>query len=510
MRASRRNTDVYLHPWQQAFNRLKHSTFANGRFIHCAGDDWNAYGYGNDHILPIAIFAAVRFSDPDATRLADQWLKLMEHAQSLTGGPIQGARLGRLQHLHHNDFAWYESISGASLAHALWVLDRLAPAAMPAHDCRERPPWRSVERGKTRPDESRNATEGVPYSSDLAAMPAPSTEDEYNARNAGTYHEPNARLVWHRDAHRWASFCWRSAFGEWQAIVQPIRLPHLLKFNHNSIGILEAAGAVGGAKLQWFKIETFDRGGFWSMGAVDRLAKKEQKGAFLVRQHQALIVLPDGPSLLIDQCQALDRLPLVRSGGLGLRLAADIFNNREVHLEVNGMPKTFGQHPAQDTWHDLQARSLTIEKLLSLHALAGEGTFQLLQKRRRSPDHRESPYTRDTFAVEESLLGHELYFGPPRCERRETVAPGEWFRNLILLIHCDPRQAQHLGTAVVIGRPPCFAIDMPQTGSLVTINFSDTEHRVQCPGGAVRVGPRSVRVVTRGSVAPKPGLRVTE
>ncbi len=457
MPPSRRNPDVYLHHWQQVFNRLKQGTFANGRFIHCAGDDWNAYGYGNDHILPIAIFAAVRFRDPDAARLADQWLALMEHAQSLTGGPIQGARLARLQHLHHNDFAWYEAISGASLAHALWVLDRLSPAA----------------------------------------MPAPSTEDEYNAHSAGTYHEPSARLVWHRDPRRWASFCWRSAFGQWQAIVQPIRLPHLLKFNHNSIGILDAAGAVPGAKFQWFKIETFDRGGFWSMGAVDRLSKKERKAAFLVRQHQALVVLPEGPSLLVDQCQALDRLPLVRSGGLGLRLAADIFNNREVNLEVNGTTRSIGQHPERDTWHDLQARSITIEKLLSVYAIAGDGTFQLLQKRRRPPDHRESPYARDAFAVEESLLSHELYFGPPRCERRETVLPGVWFRNLILLMYCDPRQAHERPTAVVTGRPSCLVIDMPQIGSVVAINFGDSEESIQCPGGSVRVGPRSVRVVRR-------------
>jgi len=82
---SQRNADVYLRNWRLAFDRLKQSSLANGRFIHAAGDDWNAYGYGNAHILPIGIFAASRFADADASRLAHEWLALMEHEESLIG-----------------------------------------------------------------------------------------------------------------------------------------------------------------------------------------------------------------------------------------------------------------------------------------------------------------------------------------------------------------------------------------------------------------------------------------
>ena len=89
-----RNPDVYLHNWRLAFDRLKQATLSNGRFIYCAGYDWIAYGYGNDHILPIGIFAAVRFGDRDAARLADEWLKLIEHEQSLSGGAAQGVASG--------------------------------------------------------------------------------------------------------------------------------------------------------------------------------------------------------------------------------------------------------------------------------------------------------------------------------------------------------------------------------------------------------------------------------
>lgn len=455
MHPARRNPDVYLYHWKEVFDRLKQSTFANGRFIHCAGDDWNAYGYGNDHLLPIAIFAAVRFGDRDAARLADQWLALMEHAQSLTGGSIQGARLARLERHYVNDFAWYEAISGATLAHALWVLDRL----------------------------------------DAAAMPPPSTEEEYNARNTGTYYEPNARLVWHRDPRRWASFCWRAAFGQWQAIVQPMRLPHLLKFNHNSTGILEAADASPASRLEWFKIETLQPGGFWSLGAVERLSKKGQSGVFLVRQHQALVALPEGPSLLVDCCQALGHVALVRSAGLGLRLAADIFNQHQVNIAIDGREMAFGPHPDRDTWHDLGTRLIRIESLLGIQAIAGDGTFQLLQKRRRSPDHSESPYPVDPRAVEESLLSHELYFGPPQGERRETVAPGTWLRVMVLRIDCDSSQAPPRPAATVTGQPPCFAAHLPDIRRIVAINFADTEQAIDLPNGRVKAGPRSVVLV---------------
>ncbi|MBM3334326.1 hypothetical protein FJY63_06665, partial [Candidatus Sumerlaeota bacterium] len=250
---SERNLDVYLHNWRLAFDRLKQGTFANGRFIHCAGDDWNAYGYGNDHILPIGIFAGARFRDPDAVRLAFEWLALAEKQQALTGGPIQSSRLARLERNYHSDFAWYEGISGATLACALWALEHI----------------------------------------DTSAMPTPSTEEQYNNRNVGGYYEPNARLVWCRDRHRWASFSWRSAYGEWQAIVQPVASPHLLKFNHNSVGILKVVGGVPTTKIVSFRTSPLD-GGFWSLGTIERAATASKKGKPLARQRQALIALPEG------------------------------------------------------------------------------------------------------------------------------------------------------------------------------------------------------------------------
>ena len=461
----RRNPDVYMHHWKLVFDRLKRGTFDNGRFVYCAGYDWIAYGYGNDFILPIAIFAAARFGDADAARMADGWLKLIELQQDASGGSVQGARLATLQRLRINDFSWYEAISGCTLAQALWVLNHM----------------------------------------DTARMPQPSSADQFHAHNAGTFHEPMARLVWHRDEHQWASFSWRSCFDRCQAIIQPVRLPNLLTFNHNGTGILDAAGMMPETAIEWFKTDTFDGGGFWSLGALGRLAKNCMRGhprsppnARMfpqVRQHLGLVVLPGGPAVLIDQCQALDQLWLLRSGGLGMRLAADVFTENRVKLSAGGKEKTFGQSPCRDTWHDLQARSVSIEKLLTIHAIAGEGSFQLLQKRSRPPERDQMLYENDTYAPNESLLAHELYFGPAPYARAHIVSPGDRFRSLVLAFYCDPARTPKEPAASVTGQFPCLAIHLPDAKRTVAVNFSEREQTTDSPAGRITVGPQSVRVV---------------
>lgn len=452
-----RDTDVYLHHWRLAFDRLKQASFSNGRFIYCAGSDWNSYGYGNALVLPLGIFAAAQFNDPDALRLAEGWLALVEHEQALAGGSVQGVRCTSLQRLRVNDFAWYEAISGCSLAQALWVLDALAGAR----------------------------------------LPQPASDEQYHTRNTGTYHEPNARLVWHRDAQRWASFSWRSAFGQWQAVVQPIRRPHLLKFNYNGQGMIDATGTVPRTTIDWFATDTLPGGGFWSLGTVGRLAKSSMRGTVspLVRQHVALIALAEGPTIFVDQCQALDQLWLLSTGSLGLRLAADVFTDNQVRLSVNGQPQTFGQHPCRDTWHDLLARWVTIEDSLTIRVLNGDGSFHLLQKHARPADRDEMLYRDDPVGTEESLLAHELYFGPAPYARPRVVAPQEWFRDVVLAMYCDPSQTPPDEPATITGHHPCFSIHLPRLRRTLAVNFSASQQTTDSPTGPVTVGPRSVRVV---------------
>ena len=447
----RRNPDVYLRHWQLAFDRLKQATLSNGRFIYCAGSDWINYGYGNAHILPIGIFAATRFGDRDAARLADEWLKLVEHEQALSGGAAQGVRLATMQRLYPKDFGWYEAISGASLAHALWVMDHM----------------------------------------DTSKMPPPSTEEEYNAANVGTYHEPGAKLVWHRDRRRFASCSWRSAFGEWQALIQPVDLPHLLRFNHNSTGVLDVVGASHKTAIGPSSTNTFDGGGFWSLGTVDRLVREDKTGFPLVREHQALIVLPDGPAIFVNQCQALDDISVTRTGALGMRLAADIFNDSRVNLTIDGETRTFGQHPECDTWHDLGVRSLVIEDRLAIDAAAGEGSFQLLQRRSRPADRSAMIEPRHDG---ESLVSHALCFGPSANDPPRTVTKGEWFRDVVLVFWCDADPDTSHPKAIVVGEPPCAAIRFPELKRTVAVNFGDEEQTVASSAGPASVPARSVRV----------------
>ncbi len=452
--APQRNADVYLRNWQLVFDRLKQGSFANGRFIYCAGYDWNAYGYGNAHILPIGVFAAARFRDPDASRLAHEWLALVEREQDLGDGSVQGVRLERLKNNYSNDFAWYEAVSGASLAHALWVMDHM----------------------------------------DTSALPPPASEVEYNARHTGTYHEPNARLVWHRTASRWASSSWRSAFGQWQAVVQPVGLPNLLKFNHNGIGMLKIAGATPKTSLRSFQIGTFDAGGFWSLGTIDHLVAGPGQPVPMVRQFQALVALPEGLSIFVDRCQAMEPVEVERDAALGWRLAADIFNDQRVKLTVAGADHVFGQDLGQDTWHSWKVGSLAIEDALRLQIIAGDGEFQLLQKRRRPVVGEETMYAGDTFAVEESLVSHELYFGMPLDAPPRKFEPGQWIRELVVLVDCERRDAASQPTAAIIGSHPCFAVQLIDAGRTVVINFADTQQTAPLPGGPALLAPLSVHI----------------
>lgn len=461
LHADERDPDVYLHNWKMVFDRLKQATFYNGRFIYCAGFDWISYGYGNTQFFPAAIFAADQLGDPDATCMADNWLKLIEYQQNLTGGSIQGSRQATMQRLRSNDYAWYEGQEGCCLAQALWVLDRI----------------------------------------DGRKIQPPSSEAEFNRKNVGTYYEPNARLVWYRDPVMWASASWRSAFGQWQMLVQPVDQPHLLKFNHNAMGAIEAVGTSRRLSLESFGIGAFDDGGFWTIGTIGQMTKSvvhswpDNRVFPMLREHQAMAVVPGGPVVWMDYCQALDQIWLLRNHALGYRLAADIFTGNQVTLGVDGREKVFGQHPHRDTWHDLQSDAVTIEGGMTIRALRGEGTFHLLQKRGRPADASEMLYADDPFGAEESLLAHELYFGPPVYDRAHIVSPEEWFREVVLLFDCSGKKGATEPEAVVTGEFPCVAVHLPQTGRTIAVNFAETERTIDTPTGRIDVKPQSVRVV---------------
>ena len=105
-------------------------------------------------------------------------------------------------------------------------------------------------------------------------------------------------------------------------------------------------------------------------------------------------------------------------------------------------------------------------------------------------------YAVDPFGAEESLLTHELYFGPPVCDRPKIVAPKEWFRNVVLMFYCDPDEPPRPAVEVS-GQPPCIAVYMPETGRTVAVNFAETEQIVDSPAGRIIIPPQSVKVVSQ-------------
>jgi hypothetical protein len=282
-----------------------------------------------------------------------------------------------------------------------------------------------------------------------------------------------------------------------------VALPHLLKFNYNGLGINRISGATPALELEAFKIGTFDGGGFWTVGRTGRESKRvihgrpDNKVFPLLRQHTALAALPEGPVVFVDYAQAQDQIWLLRDGSLGLRLAADVFNENRVKIAANGEEKAWPPHSCADTWHNLGSRSVTIEKLLAIHAIAGEGTFQLMQKRQRHAGNDELLYPGDPFGADESLLTHELYFGPEAYERPRIVNPQEWFRRNVFVMYCDPKRTPAGNAATVSGVWPCVTVTLPEIRRSVVVNFGEMELTATVAGGAVAVPPLSVKVVDR-------------
>ena len=163
-----------------------------------------------------------------------------------------------------------------------------------------------------------------------------------------------------------------------------------------------------------------------------------------------------------------------------------------MNLTIDGKTRAFGQHPERDTWHDLGVRSLAIEGRLAIDAVAGEGSFQLLQRRRRPADRGSMIEARHDA---ESLVSHALYFGPAAYDPPRKVASGEWFRNVVLVLRCDDDPAATRPPATVTGEPPCLAIHLPEANCTVAVNFADDEQTTDSPVGRIVVPARSVRVV---------------
>lgn len=109
-------------------------------------------------------------------------------------------------------------------------------------------------------------------------------------------------------------------------------------------------------------------------------------------------------------------------------------------------------------------------------------------------------YASDSFGPEESLLSHELYFGPPGYERPTIVSPQEWFRKSVLLFHCgadsssaDAVPPSPVVEATLMGDFPCLAVRLPMC--TVALNFAEAEQSLSLPGGEIKLGPQSAMII---------------
>jgi hypothetical protein len=439
-----RNPEVYLHHWQEVFERLKQSCLDNGRLIYAAGFDWNQYGYGNARLLPAALFAAGRLEDSCAARLADEYLGLMEFQQERTGWATQAERMATQRIRFPNRYAWYEAIDGMTLAESLWILERVGPVADPA------------------------------------------SSEVWHAAMAGTFHSPNARLAWHRTGDTFASISWRAYPHGIQALVQPLAKPHLLKWNAAATGLLEIEEALPGVSLQWCRMEPLPAGGFWTLGEVAHGRWADGRNIRpLVRQFLGMIALPDGTVFWIDRCRAAQAFTLTTNLSLPIRLAADIFNDGAARLTVAGEERLFPQHATEDTWHRLSGREILLDRCLAVQNLEGEGAFHLMQKRRRDPQRQMMIYGEGSAACEESLVAHDLYFG-----NRETrnVAAGTWMRRVAQWLFCHNEMNTGASGFTVEGEDPLRFALVAEREPRILINFTERAQHV----AGHEVGPRQV------------------
>ncbi len=117
-----------------------------------------------------------------------------------------------------------------------------------------------------------------------------------------------------------------------------------------------------------------------------------------------------------------------------------------------------------------------------------------MQKRGRSPERDEQLDSRDHHGEEESLVAHELYFGPPAYDRPRIVSPNEWFRKQVIVFYCDPAGTPAKAVGSVEGDFPCLTVKLPDVGRVILVNFDTMERRIAMPGGAVVVPAQAVTI----------------
>ena len=222
-RAGQPVPEFVRHHVPEVWARLKQFALPSGRLAYVAGKDWPRYAYGLYFILPALVDLQQVYGDADARWLEQQRVAAFVHEQEVNGdGSFFGTRF-----THDKLVRWP----------AEWNSDCAANLTIAA------------------------------LLHELGPTPQPTAAAELQRRLAGTIVSPDSEFVVQRDAHRFASWCWKSHGGPVTGLFCSDTGSSMLEWDHNLAGSLKLAGVKGGATVAAHR-ETLFEGGFATVGTV--------------------------------------------------------------------------------------------------------------------------------------------------------------------------------------------------------------------------------------------------
>jgi hypothetical protein len=323
-----------LDEWQM----LRRLVLWQGRLAYPAGKDHHRYGWGLTYLLPVVAWLQRRHAEPVAALLEEQLttLFLAEQARNADGSFVR-ERMGALL-----DATPGPQMRAGSRSQVLYYRAEADPPfyLLLAQQIHEETPI---------PGTSRRL-------------------DEVEPLIAGTFEEPDAGLVFRRDAGRFASWSWNAYPDAAQGLFVPRDGDHLVEWNGNlapSFVVLDAPA--NSRSVRWRHTVTFD-GGFATLGAIWLAG-----GA--VEHHALYVALPDGRSALYaDEVRARWDLVLLHQEGLRFNLGNDLFNDYRRHITFEGGETALiaGQPPDRRLMSN-PSPWLLVDNLLGVQFLDGSG-----------------------------------------------------------------------------------------------------------------------------------------
>ena len=385
------------HHQRELWSTLKRMLFSDGRLARIGGDSRVRYAYCQEYLLPSLLYAADRFSDPDALTLAEAQLALIElESRANTDGSFYGTRVAYLRDGNPHYYTRLESDRAVALAAFL----------------------------NYRP---------------LVDAP-PASRLTFDERTSGDWVEHEHGAVLTRGVRRFASFSWRAReLG--QALCLPPDESSLAEWSRNLCPIVRFLGDTDQHGTAHRRLISGDvesvAGGFVAYGSImEGIDVTIDEGASCTDQAVTQLVfaaLPDDRTCVVLQrvVAASDRTGYVTEvKGLHLNVPNDVLNSgrRTVHSQTGESVL----HSAEriDTAVRIAGPWLNIDNVLGVRLVYGADSLVI----DRSCSRRGGAY-RSLF-VDEVCAG--VHLGPRR------LAPGEVLVDLgaVIIAGTDSRETQ--------------------------------------------------------------------